>query len=134
MSNIVELNLDDTLADFEVQDWIDNVFSVQYPYIQATIKKGCHGNCGDKYKEENEELRLQNQNLVVMLEQERTLRSEEKSLQEICRLEQQIEKMKLCQNCKYGRVLSCDEPCLYCSRCFANEGKERLKDYWELEG
>lgn len=85
-------------------------------------------------KKENEELRLQNQNLVVMLEQERTLKSEEKSLQEICRLEQQIEKMKLCQNCKYWKVLSCDEPCLYCSRCFANEGKERLKDYWELAG
>lgn len=59
MSNIVELNLDDTLADFEVQDWIDNVFSVQYPYIQATIKKGCQGNCGDKYKEENEQLKQQ---------------------------------------------------------------------------
>ena len=59
MSNIVELNLDDTLADFEVQEWIDNVFSVQYPYIQATIKKGCQGNCGDKYKEENEQLKQQ---------------------------------------------------------------------------
>ena len=47
-------------------------------------------------------------------------------------LKQQIEKMKFCQNCKYGRALSYEEPCLYCSRCFANEGKEGLKDYWEL--
>ena len=81
MSNIVELNLDDTLADFEVQDWIDNVFSVQYPYIQATIKKGCQGNCGDKYKEENE------------------------------RLKQQIEKMKCCSNCKHVRACCCKVAC-----------------------
>ena len=47
-------------------------------------------------------------------------------------LKTQIEKMKFCQNCKYGRALSYEEPCLYCSRCFANEGKEGLKDYWEL--
>lgn len=52
--------------------------------------------------------------------------------QENEQLKQQIEKMKFCQNCKYGRALSYEEPCLYCSRCFANEGKEGLKDYWEL--
>jgi len=37
--NKVELILDETLADFEIQDWIDNVFSIQYPDIKATIKK-----------------------------------------------------------------------------------------------
>lgn len=36
--NIVELELDETLADFEIQDWIDNVFSVQIPEIKAKIK------------------------------------------------------------------------------------------------
>ena len=55
--NKVELILDETLADFEIQDWIDNVFSIQYPDIKATIKKGCQGNCGDKYREENEQLK-----------------------------------------------------------------------------
>lgn len=43
--NIVELELDETLADFEIQDWIDNVFSVQYPEIRAKIKHGCSGLC-----------------------------------------------------------------------------------------
>ena len=43
--NLVELELDETLADFEVQDWIDNVFSVQYPDVKARIKKGCCGLC-----------------------------------------------------------------------------------------
>ena len=43
--NIVELELDETLADFEIQDWIDNVFSVQYPDIKATLKHECSGLC-----------------------------------------------------------------------------------------
>ena len=46
--NLVELELDETLADFEVQDWIDNVFSVQYPDVKARIKKGCNGQCHEK--------------------------------------------------------------------------------------
>lgn len=46
--NIVELELDETLADFEIQDWIDNVFSVQFPDIKAKIKKGCSGLCQKK--------------------------------------------------------------------------------------
>ena len=46
--NLVELELDETLADFEVQDWIDNVFSVQYPNVKARIKKGCSGLCNKK--------------------------------------------------------------------------------------
>lgn len=46
--NLVELELDETLADFEVQDWIDNVFSVQYPDVKARIKKGCNGLCHKK--------------------------------------------------------------------------------------
>ncbi|MBR7080689.1 MAG: hypothetical protein IKI40_09250 [Treponema sp.] len=46
--NLVELELDETLADFEVQDWIDNVFSVQYPDVKARIKKGCSGLCHKK--------------------------------------------------------------------------------------
>ena len=48
--NLVELELDETLADFEVQDWIDNVFSVQYPYVKARIKKVCSGLCHKKDK------------------------------------------------------------------------------------
>ena len=46
--NLVELELDETLADFEIQDWIDNVFSVQYPDVRARIKKGCSGHCQKK--------------------------------------------------------------------------------------
>lgn len=38
--NKVELILDETLADFEIQDWIDTDFSIHYPDIKATIKKG----------------------------------------------------------------------------------------------
>ena len=111
MSNIVELNLDDTLADFEVQDWIDNVFSVQYPYIQATIKKGCQGNCGDKYKEENEQLKTQ------------------------------IEKMKNCANCKFGYLGEADmfENCRNCTMmyCICQKTKKEMNwdekcDSWEL--
>lgn len=44
---IVELKLDETLTDFEIQDWIDNVFNKQYPEIEAKIKKGCNGTCGN---------------------------------------------------------------------------------------
>ena len=46
--NLVELELDETLADFEIQDWIDNVFSVQYPDVKARIKNGCSGHCQKK--------------------------------------------------------------------------------------
>ncbi len=46
--NIVELELDETLADFEIQDWIDNVFSVQFPEVKAKIKHGCNGVCQKK--------------------------------------------------------------------------------------
>jgi hypothetical protein len=92
--NKVELILDETLADFEVQDWIDNVFSVQYPDIQATIKKGCQGNCGDKYKEENEQLK---QKLVG---KENEFKYFSNSFQsKIKELQKQIEKMKCCDNC-----------------------------------
>jgi len=65
--NKVELILDETLADFEIQDWIDNVFSIQYPDIKATIKKSCQGNCGDKYREENEQLKKQNARMSRMI-------------------------------------------------------------------
>ena len=65
--NKVELILDETLADFEIQDWIDTDFSIQYPDIKATIKKGCQGNCGDKYREENEKLKLQNARMSRMI-------------------------------------------------------------------
>ena len=55
--NIVELELDETLADFEIQDWIDNVFSVQFPEIKAKIKHGCSGICNkDKWHYVNNEL------------------------------------------------------------------------------
>ena len=46
--NLVELELNETLTDFEVQDWIDNIFSVQYPDIKARIKKSCSGLCHKK--------------------------------------------------------------------------------------
>lgn len=116
MSNIVELNLDDTLAYFEVQDWIDNVFSVQYPYIQATIKKGCQGNCGDKYKEENEQLKKD----IIEIEKVSDFRWEENQ-----RLKAQIEKMKCCGNCKY---CDSDNPCLF------HREHRQCDDYcaWEL--
>lgn len=41
----VILTLDETLADFEIQDWIDNVFSIQYPDIKAEIYRGCGEIC-----------------------------------------------------------------------------------------
>lgn len=68
--NIVELELDETLADFEIQDWIDNVFSVQFPEIKAKIKHGCSGICNkDKWHnlEENpDDLPKENMKQVIV--------------------------------------------------------------------
>lgn len=50
---------------------------------------------------EIERLKQQVQNLTLMLEQERKVRVNTESLQEICKLENQIEKMKCCGNCKH---------------------------------
>lgn len=51
--NLVELELDETLADFEIQDWIDNIFSVQFPDIKAKIKKCCNSLCQKKLEWHN---------------------------------------------------------------------------------
>ena len=86
-------------------------------------------------KEENERLKqelLTYKNSICNKECAEVWGESERLKEENEQLKQQIEKMKFCQNCKYGRALSYEEPCLYCSRCFANEGKEGLKDYWEL--
>lgn len=48
---------------------------------------------------ENEQLKQQVQNLTLMLESERKVRVNTESLQEICKLENQIEKMKCYFNC-----------------------------------
>ena len=69
--NLVELELDETLADFEVQDWIDNVFSVQYPDVKARIKKGCSGLCHKKdewhYPSKNELPNCDDKTLLVFI-------------------------------------------------------------------
>lgn len=71
--NIVELELDETLADFEIQDWIDNVFSVQYPEIKAKIKHGCSGFCHKNkddwhYIKSEEDLPKDNSEYLLLLE------------------------------------------------------------------
>ena len=75
----------------------------------------------EKLVEENEQLKQQNQNLILMLEEERKLRVNDETLQEICRLEQRIEKMKNCINCKNMIKGTRD----ICNNCF------NLR-YWEL--
>lgn len=50
---------------------------------------------------EIERLKQQIQNLTLMLESERKVRVNAESLQEICKLENQIEKMKCCGNCTH---------------------------------
>ena len=71
--NLVELELDETLADFEIQDWIDNVFSVQYPEIKAKIKHGCSGLCHKNkddwhYIKSEEDLPKDNSEYLLLLE------------------------------------------------------------------
>jgi len=47
-----------------------------------------------------EELKEQNTNLQIMLKAEREVRCNEDYLKRVCELEEQIEKMKNCWNCK----------------------------------
>lgn len=76
--NIVELKLDETLADFEIQDWIDNVFNKQFPGIEAKIKKVCNGTCGNanrikELEKESEELKIANEHQALVIKQKDAL-------------------------------------------------------------
>lgn len=96
----VELKLDETLARFEVQDWINDVFSVQFPDIEAKIKTGCQGNCGDKYKAENEQLKLEKCELLGIIQKKDEL----------------INKLICCDNCKHFNKVRCcrnDDKCIW---------------------
>ena len=90
----VELKINSTLARFEVQYWIDNVFSVQFPDIEAKIKTGCQG-CNDSLKEIAKWKKGQE-----MLEQRMSniLEEAEKFEKENKRLKAQIRKMKFCNH------------------------------------
>ena len=50
------------------------------------------------------------------------------------RLEAQIEKMKLCQNCKFEDNDFMEEPCSACTRCLGEDIKrEGDSDKWEIK-
>lgn len=86
----VELKLDETLARFEVQNWIDKVLSVQFPDIEAKIKSGCQG-CNDSLKEIAKWKKGQEileQRMYNILEEAEKFEKENKQLKA------QIEKMK----------------------------------------
>lgn len=51
----------------------------------------------------------------------------------IAGLEQQIEKMKCCQNCKYEDKDCIEEPCCDCSRILGDIKRKGSSDKWELE-
>ncbi len=52
---------------------------------------------------------------------------------EIAELKAQIEKMKLCQNCKFADNDFMEEPCRNCSRCLGEDIKrEGTSDKWEI--
>ena len=52
----------------------------------------------------------------------------------IADLEQQIEKMKCCWNCKYGENKEGKKPCSSCNKNWGNKRLfKKLTDKWELE-
>ena len=48
-------------------------------------------------------------------------------------LEQQIEKMKLCQNCKYEPKDYMEIPCRNCIRCLGDIKRNGNSDKWEIK-
>lgn len=51
----------------------------------------------------------------------------------ISELEQQIEKMKCCQNCKFEDNDCIEEPCSACTRCLGDIKRKGNSDKWELQ-
>lgn len=47
-------------------------------------------------------------------------------------LETQIEKMKLCQNCRFESYDDMEEPCCNCSRLLGNIKRKGTSDKWEI--
>jgi hypothetical protein len=56
----------------------------------------------------------------------------DKQQERITELEAQIEKMKLCQNCKFEDNDFMEEPCRNCSRCLGDIKRKDDSDKWEL--
>lgn len=48
-------------------------------------------------------------------------------------LKEQIEKMKLCQNCKFEDNDFIEEPCSACTRCLGDIKRKGNSDKWELQ-
>lgn len=51
----------------------------------------------------------------------------------IAELEAQIEKMKLCQNCKYESKDYMEIPCRNCIRCLGDIKRKGNSDKWEIK-
>ena len=51
----------------------------------------------------------------------------------IANLEAQIEKMKLCQNCKFEDNDYLAKPCCDCTRCFGDIKRNGNSDKWEIK-
>ena len=56
----------------------------------------------------------------------------DKQQKEIAELEAQIEKMKLCQNCRFESYDDMEEPCRNCSRLLGNIKRKGTSDKWEI--
>lgn len=48
-------------------------------------------------------------------------------------LEAQIEKMKICQNCKFEDIAYLEKPCCDCARCLGNIKRNGNSDKWEIK-
>ena len=48
-------------------------------------------------------------------------------------LEQQIEEMKICQNCKFEDNAYLEKPCCDCTRCLGNIKRNGDSDKWEIK-
>ena len=64
---------------------------------------------------------------------EKLLDSDIKKHNKIVSLEAQIEKMKLCQNCKFEDTDYLEKPCCDCTRCLGDIKRNGNTDKWEIK-
>ena len=77
------------------------------------------------------ELEQENNKLLdVINDQDVKIADKRKRIEE---LEKQIEKMKICQNCKFEDNDYMEEPCRSCSRCLGDIKRKGNSDKWELQ-
>lgn len=68
---------------------------------QIETMENLHNRIAPQMEDEIKQLKEQNTNLQVMLVETRAVRINEDYLKKVMELEEQIEKMKCCENCKF---------------------------------